>query len=64
MTDYIEFTLSTYGFNAVVEALEKLCEISKDYVEIEDYLGLIENFQDQKKEYYEKLSEEFRNSHV
>ena len=60
MSDYIDFTLSGYGFNTVIGALENLCEKSDEYDEIERILYLIENLHDQRREYYAKQAEEFK----
>ena len=60
MQDYIDFSLSINRFNEVIEALEKLCELSDDYMEIERYFILIRILNNQKDEYYSKRGEELR----
>ena len=60
MTNYIEIELTDYTFNEIIEGLEKLCELSNDYMEIENYFCLIKNLNMQKNEYYDKENEEFQ----
>ena len=60
MTDYIEIELTAYTFNEIIEGLEKLCELSNDYMEIKSYFCLIQNLNRQKNEYYAKINEELQ----
>lgn len=60
MTEYIEFELTGYTFNLLIEGLEKLCEISNDYMEIEGYFCLIQNLNRQKNRYHAKVNEELQ----
>ena len=58
MPDYIDISLSINRFNEVIDALEKLYELSKDYMEIESYFSLIRILNNQKDEYYSKQGED------
>lgn len=60
MPDYIDFTLSINRFNEIIDALEKLCELSDDYMEIESYFVLIRILNNQKDEYYSMQAEELK----
>ena len=60
MTTYIDFTLSYNTFNELIEGLERLCEFSNDYMEIESYFCLIQNLNRQKNEFIAKETEILR----
>ncbi len=54
MSTYIDFSLSYTTFNDIIDCLERLCELSDDYIEIERYFCLITNLNRQKNEYITK----------
>lgn len=58
MTTYIDFTLSYNTFNELIEDLERLCELSDNYMEIESIFCMICNLNRQKKEFLAKENEE------
>lgn len=49
MTTYIDFTLSYNTFNELIEDLERLCELSDNYMEIESIFCMICNLNRQKR---------------
>lgn len=49
MTTYIDFTLSYNTFNELIEDLERLCELSDNYMEIENIFCMICNLNRQKR---------------
>ena len=41
MGNYETITLRSHRFDKIIEVLEKACEKSDNYIEIEEYVGLI-----------------------
>ena len=56
MGQWVELELRKEQFDLIIDCLESKCCKSDDYLEIETYVYLIENLQNQEREYYQKLN--------
>ena len=60
MSELIDLKITRNTLNEITDALEKLCELSDDYFEIENYFCIIQNLNSQKSEHYAKVNEDLR----
>ena len=49
---YETITLRSYKFDTIIELLEDACEKSRNFEEIETYVGLISCIEDERREYW------------
>ena len=64
MSTYVDISLSINTFNELIGYLERLCEFSDNYDEIESYFCMICNLNRQKNESLAKQNEELRKEFV
>ncbi|WP_407421838.1 hypothetical protein [Methanobrevibacter sp.] len=62
MPQYIDFYLSENRYNKTIECLEEYCEKSNDFFEIEEVFYIIKDLEDQKRNFFEKLLIDYKNS--
>ncbi len=55
MGQWVELELRKEQFNLIIDCLEEKCCESDDFLEIERYVYLIEELQNQDREYQQKL---------
>ena len=62
MPQYIDFYLSENRYDKTIECLEEYCEKSNDFFEIEEVFYIIKDLEDQKRNFFEKLLIDYKNS--
>ena len=62
MPQYIDFYLSENRYDKTIECLEEYCERSNDFFEIEEVFYIIKDLEDQKRNFFEKLLIDYKNS--
>ena len=62
MPQYIDFYLSENRYDKTIECLEDYFEKSNDFFEIEDLFYIIKDLEDQKRNFFEKLLIDYKNS--
>ena len=60
MGTYETITLRSHRFDKIIEVLEEACEKSSNFIEIEEYVGLINLIQEERYTYRTKAKKEFR----
>ena len=60
MGTYETITLRSHRFDKIIEVLEEACEKSSNFIEIEEYVGLINLIQEERYTYRTKANKEFR----
>lgn len=60
MGNYETITLRSHRFDKIIEVLEEACEKSNNFIEIEEYVGLINIIQEERCTYRSKVKKEFR----
>ena len=60
MGNYETITLRSHRFDKIIEVLEKTCERSDNFIEIEDLVGLINHIEEERDSYWAKANKEFR----
>lgn len=55
---WINFSIKSTTFSEIIDALEKICEVSDDYGEIENYVQIIEYLEDEKEAYFDRIASE------
>lgn len=58
---YETITLRSHRFDKIIEVLEEACEKSNNYMEIEDYVGLINHIEEERNSYRAKGNRKFIN---